>query len=222
MEEGGGRVALFFTFDIMNLTLLTLIRWEQMSGRAFSSFDFRSKDDVLRLMYCSTCLSSDRAYTYEVFRESVREHDIVKYAREVGEEIALERQFESESEEKKDEGKSEDESSVRLSDTVFDLVSEGADMDYMLHRLHLCDLPLVAAAYTRKRKDRFAYDRMWAFIKMEPLIDVSKMPNGPIDLLKFPWEEMPRKDGPMKADEFEMYMEMARNNFKKSKENGGT
>lgn len=172
----------------IGLTIISIIRWEQLRGKSFSLMDYSDKEDVDALLYTTTiCNNEGMMYAFDVFRKTLSNEKTVR-----GIVLGLEREtaFLSQFQKKQETSLDNNESSVEtISDIVSTLIMSGLDAHYALNEMELCDLPLYIAAYERKRKEDMESSRMWTYLTILPHIDAKKMENGAKDLITFPWEE---------------------------------
>lgn len=180
---------------MVNIRLINIIRWEQLTHRAFTTMDYESEDDMVALLYTL----SQEYMTLEEYRDTLNNVKMLKSRiREVRRALDIQAQYEAvTSSDKKSEDSCDGEVKEECIGTMaFMLIACGIDAHYVLNELELQDLPLLANAIQRRRRDEMETRRLFAYMQMLPHIDTSKLANGMRDIIRFDWE----KGSELKAD----------------------
>lgn len=178
------------------LTMKMIIRWEQMRGKPFSQIDCTDSDDMGSLLYTMYITGDKPEYTFEVFREVLADERLIAaMSYDLGRIMEISDQFK---EKTTVSGIGNAGGSPEyIGSIVSALIMAGLDAHYAMNEMELCDLPLYADSYGKKRKEEMESSRLWTFFTMMPHIDAKKMKNGAKDLIIFPWEE---EDAKMEAE----------------------
>lgn len=201
------------------LTIKSVIRWEQLREKPFLLMDYSDKEDVEALLYTTTvCGNGGKAYTFDVFRQSLANEKVARELLQALErDISIVVQFQKKLSEAAMEGGKREPG--RICDTVSSLVMAGLDAHYALNEMELCDLPLYVEAYNRKRREEMEENRIWTYYSMLPHIDASKLRNGARDIIVFPWDEDSALEEAQRAlredvEKFEKFMEKGKDFIK--------
>lgn len=208
------------TMRFTRLTIKSIIRWEQMVGRAFSLLDYTDREDIESLLYTMYCSEAKPEYTFEVFRQVLADERFMNtMSSDLGKIMGIVAQFQKQAI-SSDPGNAEGGSDpVKVSEIISTLIISGLDAGYVLNEMELCDLPMYAKAYERQKKERMEESRMWTYFAILPHIDAKKMKNGARDLITFPWEEEEALKEAQRAikedaDRFEAFMNQGKNFIK--------
>lgn len=161
------------------LTIKSIIRWEQLMERSFSSIDFKKEEDIAAILYTSSNID----VTFEAFRIALSKG---KFA------IDMIKSFEKDAKimaqyQKKTESENNSTSSETIGSIISILIMSGLDAEYAMG-MRICDLPMFIDAYERMKKEKMEGDRLWTYLSILPHIDAKKLKNGAKDLVTFPWE----------------------------------
>lgn len=167
----------------MMLTIKSIIRWEQLNKKPFSSLNYSDENDINSLLYvCSpiTC-------TFNEFLDNLEVEAAKAMIREFEKTTEILSQFQIK-EEKKQNAESELSPSkpVYIKDVISTLVLSGLDVNYALYEMELCDIPLFIEALENKTKEHLESERLWTYLSILPHL-TNKM-KSPRDLYAFPWE----------------------------------
>lgn len=170
----------------IRLTIKSIIRWEQLNNKPFSSLDYDSEDDIISLFY--VCRIADEvSWSLDEFKEKLNKEHISKMVEDFERKTYLMAQFQRKKEESKTEKSNKTESDpAYIKDLVSILIMSGMDAHFALNEMELCDLSLFLDAYDRKVKDRLESSRLWTYILISP--HLSKKTKSPRDLYPFIWE----------------------------------
>lgn len=163
----------------MKLTIQSIIRFEQLRNKPFSSIDYTDIEDLKYILYA---VEYDGTATYEVFSEAMRtggrifESSISKLKKDI--EVQL--QFQPQSKEK---GNPDD--PVFIKDIIPILILEGMDADYVLNKMPFSDIPMYLDAYDKIRREKMESERLWTYLSMQPHLTKKLKPE---DICPFPWE----------------------------------
>lgn len=197
----------------IRLTIKAIIRVEQMLGKPFPLLDYGNTKEVLKLLYCIVLAGSPEVFTFESFCE-IAEHEkqfgamlkeLEKYNR------MLDQFTEASLTEKTDEG----EHQVRsMKEVAGMLIMAGIDPHYVMNEMELSDIPVLAEALDKKKREEMEGSRLWTFLSVAPHIDTKKV-RGAEDYFPFPWEiERQKKEA---AEAIVRDQEMAEHFFKEGK-----
>lgn len=168
----------------LKITVRSIVRWEQMTGRAYTSFDATCEDDVYKMMYCSTLYNNKEIYTYDEFLSILQSKQVKK---ELMKRIDLFYKVNAQFSTKQEDGQ-EVGGEVRLSDIVFRLISSGLDAVYVLDIMEICDIEEHLKAIDAERRARLEESRLWTYLTISPHVDHKKI-KSPESICTFPWEE---------------------------------
>ena len=198
----------------IGLTLKAIVRWEQLTGKPFSTMDYSSEEDVEALFYtASVCNNIGQRYTLEEFKHIASNKKLIgEIADTLSKESAVMAQFQQKESTETNQNESEP---GYIGEIVFALIISGLNAHYVLNEMELCDLPMYIKAYEHKKKEEMESSRLWTYLSILPHVDSKKL-QSPRDLYMFPWEEEQAK---AEADEailrdteaFEQFID----NFKK-------
>ncbi|MGR4839120.1 MULTISPECIES: hypothetical protein [unclassified Bacteroides] len=199
----------------IGLTIKSIIRWEQLTGKAFPELDYTSREDVEALLYTTTiCNSHEEQYTFEVFRLALEDPALTKHLiSELERFFAVMAQYQV-----KTKGYNvENAEPEKIGKIVSTLIMEGLSPDYALNDMELCDLPLYIEAYERKRKEEMEASRIWTYLTILPHVDSKKLKSAR-DIFPFPWElEDIRKEAERAVEEdgdkFEQFMKTKKSDY---------
>ncbi|WP_106831166.1 hypothetical protein [Parabacteroides pacaensis] len=199
----------------MRLTIKAIIRWEQLTGRPFSSLDYSDSRDVEMLFYTVMLCSGEKVCTLEAFRTVIKNEKLFKgFVRDLEKDGRVVAQFQRKCQESDstDDGKP-----GFVKDVVHTLILEGVNPDYVLNDMWICDLPELIMAYERKKKEQMEASRLWTFFSILPHVDGSKV-KVPSDMYPFPWEmeeEIQKAEKSIEEDQniFESFMKEGKNLF---------
>lgn len=200
------------------LTVKSVIRWEQMRGKSFSLMDYSDREDMEVLLYAMSIDSFEVPYKYEVFK-SVLANDKVMEGMSVslGRIISVMAQFRHST--NAGSGGVNDDRPETIGNIVATLIMSGLDAHYALNEMELQDLPLYIEAYENKRKDEMENARLWTYLTILPHIDAKAMENGAKDLITFPWEQKPKEETEINDAEVERFEEFLKKGKKLWQEN---
>lgn len=183
----------------MKIKIKQIIRWEQITGKAFCDFDPNEENDVVALMYVTSSDAEVKKHSFEMYSEVVKaqpkliEDDIKK----ITQYLNYINQFSHYGEEEKpqeidpmalhkDEEKEPE--SIRTSDIVNSLVFEGGiDANYLLNDAEICDLPMLCKGLEIKMRHAKEDSRLWTYLMCAPYL--SESCKNATDFYPFPWEE---------------------------------
>lgn len=157
-----------------------------MIGKPFPLLDYGNAKEVLKLLYCIVLTGSEEVFTFESFCE-IAEHkkqlgamlkELEKYNR------TLDQFTDASLAEKMDEG----EHHVRsMKDVAGMLIMAGIDPHYVMNEMELSDIPILAEALDKKKREEMEASRLWTFLGVAPHIDTNKVRRAE-DYFPFPWE----------------------------------
>lgn len=183
----------------MKIKIKQIIRWEQITDKAFCDFDPNEENDVVALMYVTSSDAEVKKHSFEMYSEVVKaqpkliEDDIKK----ITQYLNYINQFSNYGEEEKpqeidpmalhkDEEKEPE--SIRTSDIVNSLVFEGGiDANYLLNDAEICDLPMLCKGLEIKMRHAKEDSRLWTYLMCTPYL--SESCKNATDFYPFPWEE---------------------------------
>lgn len=167
----------------MKLTIKSIIRWEQLNKKPFSSLNYKDEDDVNSLLYvCSpmTCTLDEFLDSLEVESAKTMVHEFEKTTEILS-------QFKIKEEKKQDtESELAPSKPIYIKDVISTLVLSGLDVNYALYEMELCDIPIFIDALENKTKEHLESERLWTYLSVLP--HLAKRPKSPRDLYAFPWE----------------------------------
>lgn len=172
--------------DKIKLTVKSIIRWEQLNDKPFSSLDYDSEDDIISLFY--VCRIADEVnWSLDEFRQNLDKNLFSSMIKDFERETSLMAQFQKKiSKTISKASDNVDADPVYLKNLVPILIMNGLDAHFAMNEMDLCDLSLYLDAYDRKVKDRLESDRLWTYILLSP--HLTKKTKSPKDLYQFLWE----------------------------------
>ena len=199
----------------IGLTIKSIIRWEQLTGKAFSQIDYTNKEDVEALLYTTTiCNSPEEQYTFEVFRLTLENPKLTKHLiSELERFFAVMMQFQKKNQEKR----TDDAAPEQIGKIVATLIMAGLSPDYALNEMEIWDLPLYIEAYERKRKEEMEASRIWTYLTILPHVGSGNLKSAR-DIFPFPWEmEEIQKEAERAieedGDKFEHFMKTKKSDY---------
>jgi len=169
----------------IRLTMLSIIRVEQLLKKPFTELDYSDQDDLTSVLYCMLLACNEERFTIEVFKSMMESDrfakDIMKAFENEGKIIA---QFNEQQKESK--GDSEGQSAY-VKDLASMLIIGGLDADYVMNKMEVCDLYMMLDSFNSAKKEKMESDRLWTYLTMLPHMD-SKKVKSPQDIYPFPWE----------------------------------
>lgn len=171
----------------IKLTIKTIIRWEQLTGRSFSEIDYSDNKDIISLLYCSVLsCNPGMLYTLDEFRQTTVNEKLMRQMSQTlsRESIVLSQFCKGNSGVTADKNDGE---SGKITDIISALIMAGLDAGFAMNEMMLCDLPMFVKAYEQKKKEQLENARLWTYLGILPHVDGKKMPSA-VDLYPFPWE----------------------------------
>lgn len=200
------------------LTVKSVIRWEQMRGKSFSLMDYSDREDIETLLYTMSIGSFKAPYKYEVFKSVLADEKFMEeMSVSLGRIISVMTQFKNNV--NVGSGDSGGDRAETVGNIVATLIMSGLDAHYALNEMELQDLPLYIEAYENKRKDEMESARLWTYLTILPHIDAKAMENGAKDLISFPWEQKPKEEAEINDSEVERFEEFLKKGKKLWQEN---
>lgn len=169
-----------------NLNILSIIRYEQLTGKAFQEIDYQNENEIKDLLYATVVASNDEIVSRtdfdmlcensSVFSEMVSK--IKKHAEVVSvfSNLSTESGGNTESNQK----------SLYVTDVVSTLIMSGLDANFV-YKMWICDLPQFIKAYESIERQKMEAQRLWTYYSILPHIDGKKI-KTPADMYPFPWE----------------------------------
>ena len=183
----------------MKIKIKQIIRWEQITDKAFCEFDPSNENDVVALMYVTSSDAEVKKHSFEMYSEVVKaqpkliEDDI----KEITQYLNYINQFSHYGEEEKPQevdpmalhkDEEEEPESIRTSDIVNSLIFEGGiDANYLLNDAEICDLPMLCKGLEIKMRHAKEDSRLWTYLMCSPYL--SESCKKATDFYPFPWEE---------------------------------
>lgn len=164
----------------LKLTVKSIIRFEQLSGKQFTKMDYGIEEDMKMLLYCM----SDMLVTYNAYSIALRSKKNAKqqlYDFRKSYEVSA--QFQ-----KKGTGEA-DTSEYYFSDLVNMLIAQGIDPNYLLNDMEICDIEGLVKAVDEKKRQDMQERRLWTYFTVMPHINTKKTKLTPEKMYAFPWEE---------------------------------
>lgn len=188
------------------MKLKTLLRWEQLRAKPYAAFDPADPADFEALLYVRALDSgAARGHTLDNFRCVLQKAPQLyeRQADELRREMQVMAQF-IRAEEKPGGTRTQpgDEPS-RLADTAAFLVAEGMDAHYVMEELEMPDIPALIDACRHHRQEQMEAARLWTWLGILPHTGTRRFPNGPRDLLRFPWESKQPTAQPIRREEID-------------------
>lgn len=182
----------------MKIRIKQIIRWEQITDKAFCEFDPNNENDVVALMYVTSSDAEVKEHSFEMYSEVVKaqpkliEDDIKKITQYLNYINQFSHYGEDDTQEvdpmalhKEEEKKPE---TICTSDIVNSLIFEGGiDANYLLNDAEICDLPMLCKGLEIKMRHAKEDSRLWTFMQVAPYLDSSC--KNATDFYPFPWEE---------------------------------
>lgn len=182
----------------MKIKIKQIIRWEQITDKAFCNFDPNNENDVIALMYVTSSDAAVKEHSFEMYSEVVKaqpkliEDDIKKITQYLNYINQFSHYGEDEAQEvdpmalHKDEEKEPE--SIRTSDIVNSLIFEGGiDANYLLNDAEICDLPMLCKGLEIKMRHAKEDSRLWTYLMCSPYL--SESCKNATEFYPFPWEE---------------------------------
>ena len=182
----------------MKIKIKQIIRWEQITDKAFCDFDPNNENDVVALMYVTSSDAEVKEHSFEIYSVAVKaqpkliDGDIKKITQYLNYINQFSHYGEDEAQEvdpmalHKDEEKEPE--SIRTSDIVNSLVFEGGiDANYLLNDAEICDLPMLCKGLEIKMRHAKEDSRLWTYLMCSPYL--SESCENATDFYPFPWEE---------------------------------
>lgn len=168
------------------LTVKSIIRWEQLNDKPFSSLDYNSENDIISLFYVCSIANEINLSLIE-FKEKLSESQISLMISDFERDTSLMAQFQQKiSKTISKESDDTDTDPIYIKNLLPILIMNGLDAHFAMNEMDLCDLSLYLDAYDRKVKDRLESARLWTYILLSP--HLSKKTKSPKDLYPFLWE----------------------------------
>lgn len=184
------------------MKLKTLLRWEQLRAKPYAALDHTDADDFDALLYVRALeAGSARGYTLDTFRRTLQKAPQM-YERQVDalrREMAVMAQFIPDAKKQTD---TPDEPS-RMADTAAFLMAEGIDAHFVMEELEMPDIPALIDACRHRRQEQMEAARLWTWLGILPHTGTRRFPNGPRDLLRFPWESKQPAAQPIRREEID-------------------
>lgn len=169
----------------MKLSINSIIRWEQITGRPFYSLDYSDKHDIVTLFYVCSALTT----TFEDYKNNMTESEINSQIKDIEIQTIISSQFQKKvTTNVKNDSEDDsiaDESPVFIKDIIPTLILEGLDANFALYEMDICDLPLFVDAFEKMRKERLETQRLWVWLTVSPHLTKKIEPKK---LYPFPWE----------------------------------
>ena len=182
----------------MKIRIKQIIRWEQITDKAFCEFDPNNENDVVALMYVTSSDAAVKEHSFEIYSVVVKaqpkliDGDIKKITQYLNYINQFSYYGEDEAQEvdpmalHKDEEKEPE--SIRTSDIVNSLVFEGGiDANYILNDAEICDLPMLCKGLEIKMRHAKEDSRLWTYLMCSPYL--SESCKNATEFYPFPWEE---------------------------------
>lgn len=171
----------------IKLTVKSIIRWEQLNDKPFSSLDYDSEDDIISLFY--VCRIADAVnWSLDEFKQNLDKDIFSLMIKDFERETSLMAQFQ-----KKISKTIPKASNNAVADPVYIknlvpiLIMNGLDAHFAMNEMELCDLSLYLDAHDQNVKDRLESARLWTYILISP--HLTKKTKSPRDLYPFFWEQ---------------------------------
>lgn len=174
------------------MKIKTIIRWEQLLGKAFSLIDMDNEEEMVALLYCRAICEKGVRCSLRVYTSTTTNYALFSTQIEsLKDELSIMNQFIASN---VGDSNNEDSDNVRISDIVPMLIMAGLNAHYAMNEMELYDIPMYLSAYENKRRELMEDRRLWTYLTILPHIDASKMTNGAKDLITFPWEDNSQKE----------------------------
>lgn len=181
----------------IKLNILSIIRWEQLTGISFNNFNQIDNEEVMKLIFCMVVVNNDLMLSYEDFTELLNNKkiakDLINKYIQIFNQIDLFTQNSTSKQPEITEPVEQKETEISfIKDTVIQLIiNSGLDVKYVMHEMNLIDLPLYGIAYGNKinneYKEKMTADRLWTYLLSIPNLSNSKI-DSPSKFLPFEWE----------------------------------
>lgn len=167
----------------IRLSLLSIVRVEQMLKKPFVELDYTNEGDLLPLLYCMVSSANSERFSFKQFLSLMESKE---YSKSVFEAFNLEGEIIAQFNDKQNEEQSEGKSGF-IKDAVYLLINSGINSDYLLNKMEVCDLHDLMKAYSEMKREKMESDRLWTYISMLPHLDGKKKFTQQ-DIYPFPWE----------------------------------
>lgn len=176
----------------IKLTVKSIIRWEQLNDKPFSSLDYDSEDDIISLFY--VCRITDEVnWSLDEFKAKLNKDLFSLMIKDFERETSLMAQFQKKiSKTIPKASDNVDADPVYIKNLVPILIMNGLDAHFAMNEMELCDLSLYLDAHDRNVKDRLESARLWTYILISP--HLTKKTKSPRDLYPFLWEQEEMKE----------------------------
>ena len=179
----------------MKITIQNIIRWEQLRGKTFSTFDTSVEDDVIALMYVTTPAKDIDNSLFSEYREVTKDNPklVAKQANNINRYLSFVNQFyATKKEDKRDDPmalqkEGEEQKPTSIGNVAMNLLYSGVDANYLMHDAEICDLPLLSEGAEGKVKQDYENSRLWTYLNTLPYVDQDQC-KSPHDFYPFPWE----------------------------------
>lgn len=197
------------------LTIKALIRWEQLRGKSFNSFQTADAEDATALLYVYA-LAQGHFCTLDEFRMVVDANSqaVEQLSKRLTREQAVASQFTTDTPQGVDGEQAQGEA-MTLQQVAAHLIAAGLSPRYVLEEMELCDLPALMQAIKDKRKEELQSQRLWTFFSMLPHVGKGAL-KTPQDLFTFPWEvgqEHREADAKKEEEKFNFFMTTKREDY---------
>jgi hypothetical protein len=181
----------------MKIKIKQIIRWEQITDKAFCDFDPNKENDVIALMYVTSSDAAVKEHSFEMYCEVVKaqpkliEDDIkaiTRYLNYVNQFSHYEKEEPQEVDPMalhKEEEK--DPETIRTSEIATSLLFGGVDAGYLMNEAEICDLPMLCKGLETKLRQDKEDSRLWTYLNVSPYL--SESCKNTTDFYPFPWEE---------------------------------
>ena len=179
----------------MKITIQNIIRWEQLRGKTFSTFDTSVEDDVIALMYVTTPAKDIDNSLFSEYREVTKDNPklVAKQANNINRYLSFVNQFYATKKEDKEldpmalQKEGEEQKPTSIGNVAMNLLYSGVDANYLMHDAEICDLPLLSEGAEGKVKQDYENSRLWTYLNTLPYVDQDQC-KSPHDFYPFPWE----------------------------------
>lgn len=172
-----------FFYD-MKFTIKSIIRWEQMTGKPFSSLNYGNEEDIISLFYACGPMNT----TLEDYKKALTPETIKDYIADFEKQTAISSQFQKKKIITKKSGNKTDipEKHLYIREIIPVLIMKGLDATYALNEMDICDLPIYLDAYESLMKESLETKRLFSYMIVSP--HLSKKVKSPKDIFPFSWE----------------------------------
>lgn len=169
------------------ITIGTIVRWEALLNKSFSDLNLADTRELTALYYAGI---QDRTTTFEVYAEAIQEtepgkKELRKFAHEICAEANYIKQFTPDSGASPEKSDGE---SVRVTDTVGELILKGVDAEWLMNRCGVETLLMLNEQNLREEKKRAEAKRLEWYVLMQPYID-RKVCQNMQAFFPLPWDE---------------------------------